>query len=69
MELDTSIPLIWTTKGNLPVSTLRYETGWHVDEKQIIFRERYFLGEELVKENVHAMLRNGNESAGEQAKL
>lgn len=53
-------PLIWTSKGNLPVSALRYETGWHFEPgKYIQFRERYFLGDELVKESAHVLQLTG----------
>lgn len=65
----TAEPLIWTTKGNLPVASLRYETAWHDDEKQVIFRERYYLDDELVRQNVHTLLREGQQATGEQAIL
>lgn len=52
-------PLIWTTKGNLPVSQLRYETAWHDGADHVAFRERYYLGDEVVKESVHVLKREG----------
>lgn len=54
-------PLIWTTKGNLPISNLRQETEWRVSEKVIVFIERYYLGDELVKESSHVKLLDGAE--------
>jgi len=52
----TEEPLIWTSKGNLPVSSLRYETGWHHEPGRYVqFRERYYLGDEVVKESAHVL--------------
>lgn len=64
-------PLIWSPvkKMNLPVSSLRYETGWHDGKREICFRERYFLGEELVRENVHVLQRQGESAPVEQNNL
>jgi hypothetical protein len=56
-----TVPLIWTTKGNLPVSDLRRETEWRVSEKVFVFIERYYLGDELVKESSHVKLLDGAE--------
>lgn len=48
-------PLIWTTKGNVPVDSLNYQTGWDICPPHYIkFVERY-LDEsgEVVKESAH----------------
>lgn len=54
---DTSIPLLWTSKGNLPVASLRYVTLWQVGEYQVQFVEEYYLGDELVRRNLHVHYR------------
>lgn len=46
-------PMIWTTHGNLPVSDLRYVPQWNVFQDRIEFIETYFIGDEVVKRNVH----------------
>jgi hypothetical protein len=58
-------PLIFTTKGNLPVASLRHEVEWRVGEDQIVFLETYFLGDELVKQNAHVKVLAGVSMAGE----
>ena len=49
----TDTPLIWTIHGNLPISELRYEHAWEDTDTYIKFMEAYYLGDELVKNNVH----------------
>jgi hypothetical protein len=34
-------PLIYTSKGNVPISSLTYQTAWDVQEGYIKFMERY----------------------------
>jgi hypothetical protein len=62
-------PLIWTTKGNLPVSQLRYETAWQDSPDCVVFRETYYLGDEVVKQSVHVLKRQGQAAQSEQATL
>lgn len=57
-------PLIWTTKGNVPVAHLQQQVEWRVDPDKIIFVERYYLGEELVKESSHVKLLEGVSAEG-----
>lgn len=48
-------PLIWTTKGNVPIESLTYQTAWDIQPPNYIkFVERY-LDEsgEVVKESAH----------------
>jgi hypothetical protein len=61
------IPLIWTSKGNLPVDSLRYEHGWSDTEDYTAFEERWFLGDELVKNNRHMLTKKALTMGGEQA--
>jgi hypothetical protein len=46
-------PLIYTTKGNVPVSALKYETAWENTPDYIKFMERYTLNGEVVRESAH----------------
>jgi len=46
-------PLIWTNKGNVPISTLRYETSWEVLPEYVKFVEQYYYEDELVKSSAH----------------
>lgn len=54
-----SEPMIWTTKGNLPISSLTHQTEWRIAEKVIVFIERYLLGDEVVKQSSHVNLLDG----------
>ena len=57
----TEEPLIWTTKGNLPIASLEYFTGWEDTEKYLKFVERYTLDGEVVKEGAHIYIKQGLE--------
>lgn len=59
MPSPSDEPLIYTALGNLPVSSLRYETAWHDDADCTVFRETYYLGEEVVKQSIHVMRKQG----------
>lgn len=56
-------PLIYTSKGNLPVSSLDYKHQWIEDDVAITFVEEYRLQGELVKRSSHARLKKGLEMA------
>lgn len=60
-------PLIWTTKGNVPVDSLNYDAVWEVTEDFIKFREIYRLDGEVVKESAHVFMLKGAESSNQQA--
>jgi len=49
-------PLIWTSRGNLPVSSLKYEVFWDAQYPHYMkFVERYTAEDgEVVKESAHA---------------
>ena len=55
----TEVPLIWTIRGNLPISSLQYRHQWtdNADETSLV--EEYLLDGEVVKRNVHIMLKKG----------
>lgn len=46
-------PLIYTSKGNLPESSLVYDKSWEISSQQIVFSDWYTLNGEVVKKNVH----------------
>lgn len=56
-------PLLYTTKGNIPLRLVELRTGWHVTPDTIAFREAYYLGEACVKESVHVYKPNPGEVA------
>jgi hypothetical protein len=56
-------PLIYTSKGNLPISSLKYRHEWAEDEVAITFIEEYSLDGEVVKRNAHARLKKGLDAA------
>jgi hypothetical protein len=52
--MTTEVPLIWTTKGNVPVESLSYSTAWEIVPGEFIkFVETYKDGEEIVKQSAH----------------
>lgn len=57
MEIDE--PLIWTSKGNLPLSNLECRRYWQENEDSITLVEEYWLGEECVKRGAHVRLKRG----------
>jgi hypothetical protein len=65
----TDEPLIFTSKGNVPISTLRYEHRWQDNEKFTMLQEFWFDGDEIVKNNVHVMAKEGLSIGGQQAQM
>ena len=57
-EIINDVPLIFTSKGNLPESDLIYVTDWVVTDNYILFNEKWLLNEEVVKSNTHAYSHN-----------
>lgn len=55
----TEEPLIYTTKGNVPIASLQYRHEWQEDDNGIYLIEEYTLDGEIVKKNVHARLKKG----------
>ena len=55
----SDIPLIWTTKGNLPVDSLEYKTTWEETPENTVFVESYLLDGEVVKQSVHVKSKRG----------
>lgn len=52
-------PLIWTSKGNLPTSSLQYATRWEDAPTYTKFVETYTLDGEVVRESAHVLAKRG----------
>lgn len=50
-------PLIYTTKGNLPIASLDYSHKWEDLETCIKFSETYTLDGEIVKQSAHVLMK------------
>jgi hypothetical protein len=49
-------PLIWTSKGNVPIASLRYEQGWREERDYFVHEQLWFDGTgELVKRDAHLL--------------
>lgn len=53
MDNNTETPLIWTSKGNLPIDDLQYSYQWEDTPDFIKFTETYALDDEVVKQSSH----------------
>lgn len=60
------VPLIWTSKGNLPLDSLTYATRWEETDSYLKFVETYSIEGEVVKESCHVYLKVGQQALGEQ---
>jgi hypothetical protein len=54
---DSEEPLIYTIKGNLPISMLKYSTHWEETPDYVKFVETYTLDGETVKQSAHVLTR------------
>jgi hypothetical protein len=69
LEVDQTIPLIYTIKGNVPENSLTYAKDWKIGDDLIVFTETWHdTTGTLVKNNVHMYARNGISMTGEQHK-
>jgi len=59
-------PLIYTIKGNIPISSLDYSAVWLDTADFIKLTETYRLEGEIVKESVHIYMKRALESTIEQ---
>lgn len=57
--MNDVIPLIFTTKGNLPISDLAYATRWEVTDEYTKLVETYSLDGEVVRESAHVLAKRG----------
>jgi len=51
--LNEIVPLIFTTKGNIPISELEYSNSWEDTETYTKFTETYTYNGEIVKNGSH----------------
>jgi hypothetical protein len=58
-ELHMIEPLVYTTKGNLPIKDLEHFYSWEETETYIKFIDGYTLNGEVVKESVVVKLKIG----------
>lgn len=49
----TEVPLIWTSKGNLPIASLEYKAEWFDTDEYIKLVETHLLDGEVVKQSAH----------------
>ena len=61
-------PLIWTSKGNLPIKDLECTRTWENTESNVIFAEEYRLNGEIVKRAAHVYIKKPLNLAVEQGK-
>jgi hypothetical protein len=52
-------PLIYTSKGNLPITHLGYATTWEEDDQMIALVETYTLDGEIVRQSKHIKVKQG----------
>lgn len=57
-------PLIYTVKGNLPISSLEQKVVWTVSEQEIICASELWDGDECVRREVHIYKQTGLETLG-----
>lgn len=57
--MQTTEPLIFTTKGNLPIASLAYAHAWDDRPDAMVFTETYSLDGEVVKHSVHVYSKRG----------
>lgn len=52
-------PLIYTSKGNIPLASLEYSHAWEDTDTYTKFTETHTLEGEVVKQAVHIMMKTG----------
>lgn len=62
-------PLVYTTKGNLPISELEYFHAWEDNEDMTKFIQGYKLDGEVVKQEAHIRIKKGQSLEAELAEL
>jgi len=59
----SDVPLIYTSKGNLPEASLRFEPVWEDNPDFTKFVARYWLDDEVVKESAFVLSKRGVDSS------
>lgn len=62
----SDVPLIYTSKGNLPLESLAYSTQWEDTDTYTKLIETYRLGDEIVKQSCHVLTKQSLTAAVEQ---
>jgi len=62
-------PLIFTTKGNLPISSLTHEVEWRIEPERVVFIETYKLDGEIVKQSSHIKILSGVAALSDVGKI
>lgn len=58
--MTTDEPLIYTSRGNVPIASLKFEVHWIVNDDYIQVIERYRAEDgEIVKEGAHVYSKRG----------
>ena len=60
-------PLIYTTKGNLPIASLAYHVEWSENADEVTMAEVYEYENEIVRRSVHVHKKHGIEAGAQQA--
>lgn len=60
-------PMVWTTKGNMPVEFLDYNVEWFENPDEIGLVEVYRHQGEIVRRSVHVRKKEGLSMDGDQA--
>jgi len=55
----TDEPLIYTSRGNLPIASLQYAVRWEDAADYLKFVEVYTLNGEVVRESAHVYTKRG----------
>ena len=66
MREPNETPLIWTTKGNLPIDILEYRTEWVDTPTNVTMVEIYEHRGEVVRRSVHVYDRKGLSLSADQ---
>jgi len=54
-------PIVYTIKGNLPISQLEYFFWWEDEENYMKFVQGYKLNGEVVKQEAHVYMKKGQD--------
>jgi len=65
----TDEPLIYTTKGNIPASSLRLQPIWEDTPDYAKVNVQHFLGDELVRNDVYVYDKKGVVAFGTAAQV
>lgn len=69
LDAVTDVPLMYTSRGNVPIDTLEMRVFWDITDKYIKVRECFYdkTSGELVRESAHAYDKHGVSATGATA--